>query len=159
MRLVPEVLRNFPVSWFSEEMVVGLAADHPLSSLEAFGVGDLERAPYLDRLACELRDTVLRCLKEDEIRLRVAASVAREDWMLRLLVEGAGIAVLPASLVDGRNLVTRPFAGGRFRRDVSLAVPLGREDTAAVRAFVHAARHSAWFRGIQAPDRDATPAK
>ncbi len=146
-------LRQSPL--FSEEMVVGLAADHPLATHPAFEIRDLERAPYIDRLACELRDTVLTSVKDADLRLEVAASVAREDWILGLLTEGAGIAVLPASLVDRGDLVTRPFAEGRFRREVSLAVPVGRVDTEAVRAFVAAVRRFAWHR----PERMAPVAR
>lgn len=66
--------------------------------------------------------------------------------MLELLSEGAGIAVLPESLIDRRGLVSRPFANGRFRREVSLVVPIGREDNEAVRALIAEARKFDWLR-------------
>lgn len=136
------VLRRIPL--FSEDMVVGLAPDHVLTSLDGLDIADLERAPYLDRLACELRDTVLRSLQDAELQLNVAASSAREDWMLELVRQGAGIAIMPESLAKGGGLAVRPFADGRFRREVSVAVPSGREDAEAVRAILSAVRHYAW---------------
>ncbi len=133
-------------SLYSEVMVVGLAEGHALSAYEAFELCDLERAPYVERLACELRDTILQSVKQEDLSLQVAASLAREDWMLELLSEGAGIAVLPESLIDRNGLVTRPFANGRFRREVSLTVPVGREDNEAVRTFIAEARKFNWLR-------------
>ena len=136
-------LRQTPL--YSEDMVVGLAADHPVATHGAFEISDLNRAPYLDRLACKFRDTVLKCLGDQNLKREIAASIGREDVILALLTEGAGIAVLPESLVAHGRLVSRPFAEGGFRRKVSLAVPVGREDTEAVRALATAARQFAWF--------------
>lgn len=133
-------------SLYSEEMVVGLAEHHALTALASFELGDLERAPYVDRLSCELRDTILQSLNQDDLKLQIAASLEREDWMLELLSEGAGIAVLPESLIDCRGLVSRPFDNRRFRREVSLVVPVGREDNEAVRALIAQARKFDWLR-------------
>jgi hypothetical protein len=58
--------------------------------------------------------------------------------------EIVGVSVLPqhSTVVSGLNLV--PLNDPPLMRTVSLAVPIGREDTVSVQTFLRAARSHDW---------------
>ena len=129
---------------YDEPLVVAFAADHPFVERDMVTLERIAQEPYLDRLACEFRDTFIAESAARGQTIRFVARSEREDWIQRLVLAGAGVTILPAESVVVDGLMTRPGDAPSVWRTVSLAVPYGREDTAPVRAFLAAAREFDW---------------
>ena len=70
-------------------------------------------------------------------------SSGRDDWTEALVAAGLGTGLVPRDSVGARDVEVRPAEPGSPRRTISLAVPSGREDHAAIRGLVELARRFA----------------
>ena len=129
---------------YREQMVVACASDHRFSSRSSVGMEDVMREPYVDRLQCEFRDTFVDEARRRAFEPTFAARSDREEWAQSLIAKGAGISLVPEYSTVVADLVFVPLNDFVLQRTVSLAVPIGREDTAPVQSFLKAARGHQW---------------
>ena len=129
---------------YSEPMVVACAQNHRFATRASISIEDVMQEPYVDRLECEFRDTFLSEAYRRDFVPVFAARTDREEWAQTLVAKGAGVSVLPqhSTVVSGLALV--PLNDPPLMRTVSLAVPIGREDTVSVQTFLKAARTHDW---------------
>ncbi len=132
------------IDLYSEPMVVVCAADHAFAARGAVTLSDVLRQPYVDRLQCEFRDTFLSESRRLGFEPAFAARADREDWSQAIIREGVGVAIIPKRSIVFSDLVSIPLADPPMTRTVSVAVPIGREDTETVQTFLAAVREHDW---------------
>jgi DNA-binding transcriptional LysR family regulator len=129
---------------FQERFVALLRADDPLSRRNLVRCADLHDAPYVNRANCEFFDIARDQLRERGVRWRKVFSSERDDWVQGMIKAGLGFGFFPELCVTDPALVTRRLAEPEFVRTISLVTVRGRPHSAAVGAFVQAARTFPW---------------
>ena len=106
-------------SLYSEAYRVVVANDHPLAKLCAVSLSDLANTNMLDRLNCEMRDTLHNTCADHGQDLYAAYRSNRVNWLIELARQGSGALILPATAIprDDR-LVSLPIEGVEISRDV-----------------------------------------
>jgi len=84
---------------FDEDMVVAFSKDHPFNEHGEVELREIAMHGYVDRLHCEFRDRFLKFCEGENIDLNVTFRSQREDWIYCMIRDGAGISVLPRSLL------------------------------------------------------------
>ncbi|MEM8497714.1 MAG: LysR family transcriptional regulator [Pseudomonadota bacterium] len=107
----------FPL--YEEDYQVVTAAEHPLSNQESVFLTELANVNLLDRLNCEMRETLVETCATRGITLYASYRSNRVDWLLALAREGFGAVILPESAIpDGCTLAALPFRDVEIRREV-----------------------------------------
>src|SRR2546422_5482352 len=144
-----EVLETTPL--LREELVVAVAADHPLASRKTIGVADLKGVPLvMFRDGYDLRATTLAAFRRAGFEPTLALEGGEMDGVLRLAAAGLGVAVVPSLVIDPAGplravRLAEPLTrtiGFAHRRDRRLS-RAGREFVELVRALV---RGREWLR-------------
>ncbi len=131
---------------YREPMVVVCAPDHPFAGLDSVALADVLRQPFVDRLQCEFRETFLSEARKRGFEPEFSARSDREEWAQSLIRRGLGIAIAPARSLVLPDLALVPLKDLTLERTVSVAVPIGREDTEVVQVFLAAVRKHDWSR-------------
>lgn len=139
---ITEDFRALPL--YRERYVVILPPDHKLQEQEVIRLSDLSGEPYVDRLACEMRETVLAVCEDQGIELYARFRSEREDWIQAMVLAGIGFAFMPEFSVSLPGLLQRPLTQPAVSREVALLTAPGRPHTPAISAFLTAARGYAW---------------
>ncbi|WP_299849111.1 LysR family transcriptional regulator [uncultured Roseovarius sp.] len=139
-----DTLRLKQVELYRESMVVLSHPEHRFAQRDSVALPELEREPYIDRLACEFRDTFLQVLRNDNVMLDVAMRSKREDWVYDGVAANIGVSIVPRDGVDTSRHGWSELAPDPYWRTVSMAVATGREDNDAVRTVLAAARNHDW---------------
>jgi DNA-binding transcriptional LysR family regulator len=137
-----DVFRTEPL--YQEKYVVVFPAGHPFERLSTVALQDTSGKDYVDRLACELRETVMGMCKERRIELYAAFRSDREDWVQSMVLAGLGFAFMPEHSVTLSGLLTRPLVDPAVERAVTLLEVRGRKRSPAASQFfdaMHAFRH------------------
>jgi DNA-binding transcriptional LysR family regulator len=126
----------------SEPLVFVCPADHPLGGRSSVRVGDLAEENILRfPPGWGVRDTV------DQVLGLVSAAIEIADYalMLKLVREGFGTTLMPASAIPDRHpgLLAVPVDDPRLRWSLSAAVSSSRQPTAATGAVLDALRQAA----------------
>jgi DNA-binding transcriptional LysR family regulator len=129
---------------YSERYVVILPPGHEFRRMNAIGLSDLSGQPYVDRLACEMREMVMQVCEQNRIELYARFRSEREDWVQAMVLAGLGFAFMPEYSVSLPGLVQRPLTAPEVSRNVVLAHMPGRPFSPAVAALVRGARGFAW---------------
>jgi len=82
---------------YRERYVVVFAPGHRLEALDVVRLADVAGLPYVDRLACELRDMVASACKQRGLELYAAYRSEREDWVQGMVLAGIGFASCPST--------------------------------------------------------------
>ena len=132
------------VDLFEESLVVAFAHDHPFKNLNTVSLTEVAEETYLDRLHCEFRDDFLNITRASGLELNVAVRSEREDWILELIHDGVGVAVMPASspLLDAVS--HRPVSDLTGTRKLELVMTQTATEYAALAAFRDAAQAFEW---------------
>ena len=138
-----EVWRVEPL--YTERYVVLLPADHPLRARDALALGDLAGQPYVDRLACEMRERVMAVCGQRGVELYARFRSEREDWVQAMVAANLGFAFMPEHSITHPGAIQRPLADPVVERTVALATMPGRPHAPAVAAFMRAARSFRWL--------------
>ena len=80
---------------YDERYVVAFSATHRFNELQKIGLKDIQSVPYLDRLNCELREDLKCICQNQEITLYAAYRSNSEEWILRMVQAGIGVALIP----------------------------------------------------------------
>lgn len=105
---------------------------------------ELSGLPYVDRLACEMREMVMAICRDREVALYARFRSEREDWVQAMVASGIGFAFMPEFAVTRPDLDRRALVDPAVTRTVALASRRGRRHAPALAAFVEAARAHRW---------------
>jgi len=128
------VLAQLPVSGaslhcerlFREPLLLAMAADHPLHRKDAIAPTDLAGQPLLTLLpGYRLSEQVAAIAAETGAILLRDYEGTSLDAVRQMAGMGVGLTLLPDRYVrqevrEGDDVVVRPFAGGRYYRDIGL---------------------------------------
>ncbi len=129
---------------YTERYVVIFPPEHRLGELDAVKLSDLSGEPYVDRLACELREMVMAQCEKMNVELYARFRSEREDWVQAMVLARIGFAFMPEYSVTLPGLLQRPLIEPVVERRISLVNVPGRPFSPAVSAFARAARSFAW---------------
>ncbi len=129
---------------FQEEMVLSFPKEHRLAGRGTIAFDRISEFPFLDRLHCEFRDSLMSVIAERKLAMNVVGQSEREDWIQKMVRDGMGVSVLPEGTALEVGLDYVSFSDMNLRRSVYLAIPAGREDNASLRAFVREAKEYCW---------------
>jgi DNA-binding transcriptional LysR family regulator len=129
---------------YQEPYVVVFAPGHHLDRLPEVRLPDLNGEAYVDRLACELRETVMAVCGQRRIELYAAFRSEREDWIESMVMAGLGFAFMPRFSVRLPGLQQRPLVDPAVVRTVVVADVRGRQRSPAAKLFVDDLRAFAW---------------
>lgn len=104
---------------YQEEYRVVVAAEHGLSTNKSVSLEDLANTNILDRLNCEMRDTLNETCSSHGLQLYAAYRSNRLDWLLEMARRGTGAVILPmSSIPNEENLVTLQIDGIHIERKI-----------------------------------------
>jgi DNA-binding transcriptional LysR family regulator len=130
---------------YAERYVVILPPDHALKDRNALALGDLAARPYVDRLACEMRELVMQTCEKRGVPLYARFRSEREDWVQAMVASGLGFAFMPEHSITHSGTIQRPLVDPAVERTVALMTKPGRPQLPAVSSFVRAARGHRWL--------------
>jgi DNA-binding transcriptional LysR family regulator len=105
---------------YDERYVVLLPPGHRLAARENLRLEDLDGEPYLDRLACEMREQVAVVCAARGMELYAAYRTDREDWVQSLVQAGLGFAFMPEHSVLLAEASRRPLIDPPLQRTIAL---------------------------------------
>ncbi|WP_434041515.1 MULTISPECIES: LysR family transcriptional regulator [Sorangium] len=120
---------------YDERYVVVLPPGHRLEASEALRLEDLRGEPYLDRLACEMRESVTAACAARDVELYAAYRTEREDWVQSLVHAGLGFAFMPEHSVLLSEACRRPLVDPALQRTIALVRSGDRTPTSALQRF------------------------
>jgi DNA-binding transcriptional LysR family regulator len=123
------------VPLYRERYVVLLPPGHRLAESAAVRLADLADEPYIDRLACEMREKVARLCAAREAPFYATYRAAREEWVQSLVAAGVGFALMPEHSVLLGEAVKRPLIEPALERTVVMARSADRPLAPAAQAF------------------------
>jgi DNA-binding transcriptional LysR family regulator len=129
---------------YSERYVVICPPGHAFERNDVVRLADVTKNNYVDRLACELRETVMSVCEQKHIELYATFRSEREDWIQGMVMAGMGFAFMPEYSVTHGGLLRRPLVEPAVSRTVSLVHMAGRQLTPAGMAFLRAAQSHRW---------------
>lgn len=134
---------------FRERFMVALPPDHFLASQESVRMRDLDQQCYLGRKSCEYYDYLQQArLRIGGIEFKRPYTSDRDDWVQSMVRAGLGFTYIPEHAVTVAGLATRPLVDPEVWRTVQLVTVRGRPHSAAVGAFVRAARQQNWIQDL-----------
>jgi LysR family transcriptional regulator, hydrogen peroxide-inducible genes activator len=80
---------------YTEKYVVAFNNKHRFNHLSKIDLKEIQSEPYLDRLNCELRETLRAICQGQEVNLYAAYRSNSEDWIVNLVSAGMGVALMP----------------------------------------------------------------
>jgi len=129
---------------YEERYVVIFPPEHRLGSMNTIKLSDLSGEPYVDRLACEMRETVVNVCKDMKVELYARFRSEREDWVQAMVLARIGFAFMPEYSVTYPELLQRPLVEPSVSRTISLVSVPGRPFSPAVSAMVRSVQSFSW---------------
>jgi DNA-binding transcriptional LysR family regulator len=129
---------------YRERYVVIVPPGHPFERLDTVRLCDTHGKAYVDRLACELRETVMTVCGQAGIELYANFRSEREDWIQGMVMSGMGFAFMPEYSVTHTGLLRRPLVEPSVDREVCLVTMAGRQLSPAGHVFLRAAQTHRW---------------
>ena len=125
------------VPLFTEEMVIAVWKDHPLANRTAVKIGDLKDEPWvLSPENYELREATLNACQAAGFAPRVVLDGGETDTLLRFVVAGIGVALVPRLAVQNTSdLVALPVSDQKLQRSLGLVWRGDRAASPAARAM------------------------
>jgi LysR family transcriptional activator of glutamate synthase operon len=127
----------------SEELVVILPRDHPLSGRETLRMAELSGEQFISyREGSRLRELLITAGQEAGFEPPVKLESNESMRIRRLVARGMGVAILPRSDAEspGAELVVASLTEPALTRDITLAWREGRRHTPAAAEFIELAR-------------------
>lgn len=129
---------------YNERYIVIIPPGHALSDLNAIKLADLSGLPYVDRLACEMREMVIGVCQDMGMELYARFRSEREDWVQAMVLARIGFAFMPEYSVTLPELLQRPLVEPSISRTISMINVSGRPFSPAVAALVRSAQSFGW---------------
>jgi DNA-binding transcriptional LysR family regulator len=130
---LPDIYRSEPLC--RERYMVIVPPGHRFARVSSVALQDVSGEAYVDRLSCEMRESVMAVCAEREIELYAHVRSEREDWIESMVAAGLGFAFLPESSVVHRGVVARPLTDPAVERQLLLADVRGRQRSPAGQAL------------------------
>jgi DNA-binding transcriptional LysR family regulator len=127
----------------SEELVVLLPLDHPLSGRGQVKMAELAEEHFIAfRVGARLRELLFAAGRQAGFEPRVTLESNESQRIRRLVARGFGVAILPRSDADrpGADVAVARLVEPSLRRDITLAWRSGRHLPPAAAAFLDLAR-------------------
>ena len=105
---------------YEERLVVMVPARHRLAMLDLVPLTGLAGERILMSTHGDLRHTVLLALKAAGIDFNITCHSSRVEWLVGMVAEGAGIAIVPEGLALPPSLTTRPLSQPTQRQYIHL---------------------------------------
>jgi len=106
---------------YAERYMVLYPQGHRFEGRDGVGLDDLNGEPYVDRLACEMRDIVMATCAERKVELYATFRSVREDWIQGMVMAGLGFAFMPENSILYPQIPRVPLTDPPVERTVSLA--------------------------------------
>lgn len=129
-----DTFRSEPL--YTERYVVVFPPGHRFERLNGIALADVSGEDYVDRLACELRESVMAACSQRKVELYAAFRSEREDWVESMVLAGLGFAFMPQYSVRLIGLQQRPLVDPQVERTVLVADVRGRLRSPATKLFV-----------------------
>ena len=129
-----DTFRSEPL--YTERYVVVFPPGHRFERLNGIALADVSGEDYVDRLACELRESVMAACSQRKVELYAAFRSEREDWVESMVLAGLGFAFMPQYSVRLIGLQQRPLVDPPVERTVLVADVRGRLRSPATKLFV-----------------------
>lgn len=129
---------------YRERYVVVCPPGHKLAAQDAVSLADVSGEPYLDRLACEMRETVMNVCAERDVEIYATYRSEREDWIQGMVVANMGFAFMPEYSITVPGMVSRPLVDPAVEREITLVSVAGRPRSPAATAFRRQLRANRW---------------
>lgn len=129
----------------SEELVVLLPPDHPLSGRGQVRMAELAHEPFISfRAGARLRELLFAAGRDAGFEPRVDLESNDSQRVRRLVSRGQGVAILPRSdaVGPGAEVDVATLVEPSLRRDITLAWREGRRHPPAATAFLELARET-----------------
>jgi LysR family transcriptional regulator, transcription activator of glutamate synthase operon len=129
----------------SEELVVLLSLDHPLSGRAQVKMAELAEEQFIAfRVGARLRELLFAAGRQAGFEPRVTLESNESQRIRRLVARGFGVAILPRSDADrpGADVAVARLVDPSLRRDITLAWREGRRLPPAAAAFLDLARET-----------------
>ena len=127
---------------YDEGYVVVFPPGHRYESMDKVRLKDVSREPYLDRLSCELRDTVMEVCKQREVELYATYRSEREDWIQGMVMAHLGVAFMPEYSIVVAGIGARLLVEPQVSRQVKAVTMAPPSRSPAVDAILREA--AAW---------------
>ncbi len=107
---------------YTERYVVAFDKLHRFNQLDSIDLEEIQTEPYLDRLNCELRESLRAICQNQEIKLYATYRSNSEEWIVNLVRAGMGIALLPEYSIpqDCGNINWRYLVNPEINRKVQV---------------------------------------
>lgn len=105
---------------YEERYMVALPANHTLLERDTLTLRDLHGQFYIDRLACELRETLARTCEQADVQLYASYRTEQEAWIECLVRAGVGLALLPEFSFISPETARRALEAPRITRTICL---------------------------------------
>lgn len=132
------------VQLYRERYVVIVPPGHAFERQDTVRLIDTRQNAYVDRLACEMRETVMTVCGMNNIELYATFRSEREDWVQGMVMAGMGFAFMPEYSVTHAGILRRPLVEPSVEREVCLVNMAGRQLSPAAQAFARAAQAHRW---------------
>jgi DNA-binding transcriptional LysR family regulator len=129
---------------YKERYIVIIPPDHDLADKNVIKLTDLSGQPYIDRLACEMREMVMGVCQDMGVELYARFRSEREDWIQAMVLARIGFAFMPEYSVNLPELLQRPLIEPSVSRTISMINVSGRPFSPAVSALVRSAQRFSW---------------
>ena len=110
---------------YEERYGVVFNKQHRFNQLEQLDLAAIQAEPYLDRLNCELRETLRSVCLGRQIELYAAYRSNSEEWILSMVRAGIGVALIPEFSIPKHadKLKFRYLSDPEIRRTVYAIFP------------------------------------
>ncbi len=123
---------------YSEEYRAVAAADHELCDHSKVSLETLSKTNMLDRLNCEMRESLYQKCAECGHELYAAYRSNRVEWLLAMARIGSGVVILPdSSIPEEPGLISLPIDGLEMKRNVVALRYLHQPSRSEVDVLVH----------------------
>lgn len=129
-----------------EPLVAVMTRDHMLAGQESVSLSDFDGVEMIQLTNCPIADRIRQICDDAGVKPKFTVRAGSCDQIVTLVQQGLGITTLPASIVAGSDLVTKPIEGLNIERTITLGTVAGRKFSAATDAFVKLARTRDWSK-------------
>ena len=116
-----------------QSYLVAVAKEHHLAKKRALSIEELNGAPYIDRIECEIRQDLQKVFREKSIRPKITGKTQHSSLANSLIASGAGLAIIPDRIIIP-GVIKLPFSNFSITRLVGFKWRAD-EDTDIIRFF------------------------